>query len=310
MLKAHPLETLIEHYLEEKDITIGTREVYQTILKQYLNYLKHHHIVYASTDDVKRYLERIRNKGYSTRWLRHHITVLKGLYHDLSLHQRRLGLPQAYAVNIMEPIKNVRIETEIAKPILTTQQAKHLILFLKDHRKHVWQYRDYAMVYLMITTGLRSVELRRARINDFKVIHGEHILYVQGKGRSASDEFVKISEGLRVAIKEYLIKRKDQNPYLFVSRSKRSKQPLTRTIFHGIFKRILRDSGLTDTCVTAHSLRHTAATFNLKRGGSLEETKQLLRHTNMANTLIYAHHEDAKNEKTASKLESFILGEE
>ncbi|MDI6452371.1 hypothetical protein [Peloplasma aerotolerans] len=41
MIKIHPLESLIEQYLEEKDISQGTKEVYLTILNQYLSYLKH-----------------------------------------------------------------------------------------------------------------------------------------------------------------------------------------------------------------------------------------------------------------------------
>ncbi|MDI6453694.1 hypothetical protein [Peloplasma aerotolerans] len=64
-MNIHPLESLIKQYLEEKDITIGTGEVYQTILNQYLNYLKDHHISYAKTSDVMNYLT----------WKRSHIQL-------------------------------------------------------------------------------------------------------------------------------------------------------------------------------------------------------------------------------------------
>ena len=305
----HPLEDLIETYLYEKDITTQTREVYQTILKQYIAFIKTNHISHATTQDVEIYLDVIRLKGCSAQWIRLQITVLKGLYHYLSMNQIRLGLDVSYAYDIMESIKNVRIEKRISKPILTPDQSKHLILFLKDHRRCIWHYRDYALIYLMITTGLRSIEARRARVKDLKMIHGVHILYVQGKGRNSSDEFVKISNGLYEAITDYIKKRKDQNPYLFVSRSKRSTKPMDRMTFQGILKRILRDSGLEDTHITAHSLRHTAATLNLKRGGTLEETKRLLRHVNMTNTLIYTHAIESHEDQTISKLEDFILGE-
>jgi len=103
----------------------------------------------------------------------------------------------------MESIKNVRIEKRIDKPVLTTEQAKHLLLCLKENRKYIWHYRDYALVYLMITTGLRSIETRRAKIKDLKIINGKSVLFVQGKGRSSADEFVKISDGLYEAIKDY-----------------------------------------------------------------------------------------------------------
>lgn len=310
MIKTHPLENLIEQYLEEKDITIGTKELYQTVLKQYLKYLNEHHILYAKTNDVISFRELSRNRGCSTRWIYHQITVLKGLYQYLSLNQVRLGLPEAYAYNLMESIKNERIEKRTTKSILTSQQAKQLIISLKNIRRCSWHYRDYAMIYLMITTGLRSIEVRRAKVKDLKMIHGKKVLYIQGKGRSSADEFVKISDGLSEAIDDYLKIRKDQSLYLFASRAKRSKKPLTRTIFIGIFKRALKDAGLENIHMTAHCLRHTAATLNLKRGGSLADTKKLLRHQNMSNTLIYTHHLDNVADETVSDLEDFILGQE
>ncbi|MDI6452372.1 tyrosine-type recombinase/integrase [Peloplasma aerotolerans] len=236
--------------------------------------------------------------------------MLKGLYQYLSLNQARLNLPEAYAHNIMAPIKNEKIEKRTTKPILTPEQAKQLLLSLKDHRRCSWHFRDYAMIYLMVTTGLRSIEVRRAKIKDLKIIQDKRILYIQGKGRSSKDEFVKISKGVNEAIEDYLKIRKDQSPYLFASRAKRSKKPLTRTIFISIFKRALNDAGLESIHMTAHCLRHTAATFNIKRGGTLKETKRLLRHQSMSNTLIYTHHIDNIKDETVSDLEDFIFSQE
>ncbi len=165
------------------------------------------------------------------------------------------------------------------------------------------------MVYLMITTGLRSVEIRRARKKDLRVVNNQLILYVQGKGRKSADEFVKISPGVKEAINDYLNKRKDNNPYLFISHSKHSDIPyLSRTFFIGMFKRILKDCGLEDTKITPHSLRHTAATINLLRGGSLEATKRFMRHTNMSTTLIYAHHICRMKDDSENQIENYILG--
>ncbi len=306
MIKIHPLEGLIKQYLEEKDITPGTKDLFQTILKQYLHYLSENDILYAHTEDVLQFREINLQRGCSSRWVYHQISVLKGLYRFLSLHQVRLGIDPIYAFNIMEPIKNEPFVSKKTKPILSAVEAKQLLLYLKDHRRYTWHYRDYAMIYLMITSGLRSIEIRRARIKDLQMIQGSQILYIQGKGRSSADEFVKISPGVNRAIKEYLAIRKDQNPYLFVSKSKKSKSQLSRTIFHNIFTRVLRDAGLEATHITAHSLRHTAATLNFKRGATLEETKKLLRHAEMSNTLIYTHDTGGVIDQTVIDLEKYI----
>ena len=311
MIKKHPLENLIIEYLKEKDITRGTFELYNTILKQYVTYLKDHHILYATTRDVIDYLNLKRSKGYSTQWIYHQISAIKGLYQYLRLNQVRLHLEIEYADDITESIRNVHIKKQISKPILTIEEAKQLILRTKKGRRYIWHYRDHAMIYLMITTGLRSVEVRRAKKKDLKVVNHQLILYIQGKGRSSKDEFVNIPLGVKEAIEDYLEKRKDKNPYLFISHSKKTHIPyLSRTFFNQMFKRILKDAQLEHTKITAHSLRHTAATINLLRGGSLEETKRFMRHAHMSATLIYAHHIDRLKDDSEEAVESYILKEE
>ena len=197
-MKSHPLESLIENYLAQKDITKGTFELYHTILKQYVSYLKNHQILYAKTIDAINYLDWKRSQGYSSRWIYHQITALKGLYRYLSDNQRRLGLSVEYADNITETIKNERIHNNLSKPVLTTEQAKQLILCLKNSRKYIWHYRDYALIYLMITTGMRSVETRRAKRKDLSVLNTQPILYIQGKGSQSTDAFVKYLRALKM----------------------------------------------------------------------------------------------------------------
>ena len=302
---------MIEAYLAEKDITKGTLDLYRTILKQYTSYLTTHRVLHAKTRDVVNYLAWKKDQGYSTRWMYNQISAIKGFYRYLKRNQTRLGLPVEYAHDITESIKNVRIKKGLSKPVLTIEQAKHIILTTKDSRKHIWHYRDHALVYLMITTGLRSVELRRARRKDLKTINNQPVLYVQGKGRRLADDFVKIPPGVEAAIKDYLERRKDKNPYLFVSHSYHTDKPyLSRTFFVRMIKRVLKDSGLENTGITTHSLRHTAATLNLLRGGSLESTKKLMRHQSLATTLIYAHHIERINDDSENQVERYILNEE
>jgi integrase len=163
----------------------------------------------------------------------------------------------------------------------------------------------------MLTGGLRSVEIRRARKKDLKVINNQLVLFVQGKGRIYRDEYVKITKGVETAIKDYLDKRKDKNPYLFISHSKRSKAPyLSRTFFLRMFRKVLKEAGLEGLGLTPHSLRHTAATLNLKSGNSLEATRRFMRHANLSTTLVYAHHISRMLDDSEAALEAFILKED
>lgn len=310
-MNKHPLELLIMQYLDDKDITAGTYDLYCIILKQYAKYLLDNQIIYAKTQDIINYLNWKRSQGYTTHWIHLQITTIKRFYQYLTNHQKRLNLPEVYAQNITESIKSERIDHSITKPVLTIAQAKQLIFQTKINRKYIWQYRDYAMLYLMITTGLRSIEIRRAKRKDLRIVDNQLLLFIQGKGRSSTDAFVKISEGVNEALSDYLKKRKDKNPYLFISYSHRTKIPfLSRTFFNVMIKRVLFEAGIENSGITTHSLRHTAATLNLLRGGSLESTRQLMRHTNVSTTMIYAHHVERIRNDSENLIEDYILGEE
>jgi site-specific recombinase XerD len=311
VMNKHSIESLILNYLAEKDITSGTYDLYIRILKQYTKYLIDNQIVFAKTRDIINYLEWKRGQGYTTHWLYHQTTAIKGLYRYLSSNQKRLKLPEEYAQNITESIKNERINHKVSKPILTIEQAKKLLLFTKNNRKYIWHYRDYAIFYLMITTGLRSVEIRRAKRKDLRIVDNQLILYIQGKGRRSTDDFVKISKGVEEALNDYFKKRKDKNPYLFIVYRHRTTNPMiSRSFFNKMIQRIFKESGLEDTGITAHSLRHTAATLNLLRGGTLESTRQFMRHTNMSTTLIYAHLVERMKNDSENLIEDYILGED
>lgn len=304
----HQLFQLVEDYLTDKDMTKESFDLYQTILKQYTNYLKNNQIEFAKTSDVTKYIKSIKDKGYSVSWINLQLTAIKGLYRYLSDNQRRYDLPLEYAFDITLSIKNEQSSRENNRPLLTIEQAKQLIIKTKENRRYIWHYRDHAMIYLMLTTGIRGVEVRRLKKKDFSVLNEQLILYVQGKGRDNADEYVKIPSGVEEAINDYLSKREDKSPYIFVSHRKHTdKYMLSRTFFDSMFKRVLRDSELSDLNLTPHALRHTAATANLLRGESLEQTRQFMRHSQVTSTMIYAHHLKEKNLDSQNELESFIL---
>ena len=289
-------------------MTKESYDLYQTILKQYTNYLKNNQIEFAKTSDVTKYIKSIKDKGYSVSWINLQLTAIKGLYRYLSDNQRRYDLPLEYAFDITLSIKNEQSSRENNRPLLTIEQAKQLIIKTKENRRCIWHYRDHAIIYLMLTTGIRGVEVRRLKKKDFSVLNEQLILYVQGKGRDNADEYVKIPSGVEEAINDYLSKREDKSPYIFVSHRKHTdKYMLSRTFFDSMFKRVLRDSGLSDLNLTPHALRHTAATANLLRGESLEQTRQFMRHSQVTSTMIYAHHLKEKNLDSQNELESFIL---
>lgn len=125
------------------------------------------------------------------------------------------------------------------------------------------------------------------------------------------DEYVKISPGVDKAIRDYLNKRTDKKPYLFISHSNHSDVLyLSRAFFGRMFLRLLSENGVSLIKITPHALRHTAAKINLLRRSSLEQTRTFLRHETITSTLIYAHHIDPMTDDSEAQIEAFILDDD
>lgn len=310
-MRTHELEKLCEMYLSQKQISKATLKSYRIAFKLYINYLKDNEITYAKTSDVIKYREHKRTIGHSPQYIHVHLCALKGLYQYLKANQHILNISEFYLFNVMEGIKNETIHYHINKPILTLEQAKHLILHTKNIRKSIWHFRDHAIVFLMITAGLRSIEIIQAKREDYQVLDGKQVLYIREKEKHKTVQYVYITPGVKLAIDEYLEKRKDDNPFLFITTKNVSPQRcLSRTFFRYMFARVFKDCGYAELGITPHALRHTAGIMNLLRGGSVEATQSLLRHAHIKSTLVYQDYLEHVNNHTELEIERFILKEE
>jgi len=143
--------------------------------------------------------------------------------------------------------------------------------------------RDYAVLLLMVRLGLRGGEVAGLRLDNLDWRAGE--LAVRGKGRSLGRLPIPFDVGH--AITRYLqrARRSKAVRTVFV----RSCAPYTSMgsgAIVAIARRALRGAGIMHG--SAHRLRHTAATQMLRRGASLTEIAQVLRHQHVNTTALYA----------------------
>lgn len=211
--------------------------------------------------------------------------------------------------NIAAHIKGAKLDSEYKRDYLTTKQVSKLLDAIDTST--LKGLRDYAVISLMVTTGLRTISIVRADIGDIRTAGDSVALYYQGKGHEEKADYVKIAEPVEDAIRKYLVLRgeTDSSAPLFSSISNRNSggRMTTRSISR-VAKDHLIEIDLKSDRLTAHSLRHTAATLNLLNGGTVEETKQLLGHANINTTLIYSHAlERAKND-SENRIAKAIFG--
>ena len=291
---------LYSRFIDFVDAKPKTIETYTRALKQFFAYLYRNNINQPQRADILAFREDLKATGHKPSTIQNYITTVR-LFFQWTEQEHIYE-------NIAAHIKGAKIDQGHKKDYLTGKQVKTLISDI-DRTTEQGQ-RDYAILSLMITTGLRTIEVIRADIGDLRVIGNDTVLYIQGKGHDEKTDFVKVSEPVEMAIREYLRNRQaDDSQPLFASEANRNKgdRMTTRSISR-IVKDNLISAGFNSDRLTAHSLRHTAATLNLLNGGTIEETQQLLRHTSINTTMIYSHHLDRMKNNSEDRVAKAIFG--
>ena len=192
---------------------------------------------------------------------------------------------------------------------MTTKQVARLLGAID--RSTLKGLRDYAMLSVMVTTGLREISIVRADIGDIRAAGDAVALYYQGKGHEEKADYVKLAEPVEEAVRAYLKARGETDPQapLFSSIANRnSGERMTTRSVSRVAKERLIAVGLESDRLTGHSLRHTAATLNLLNGGTVEETQQLLGHRNINTTLIYSHALERAKNNSEERIARAIFG--
>lgn len=291
---------LFDRFIKFIDASPNTVRTYRTSLKQWFNYLAQENITQPTSETVRAYREYLIEVGKKPTTVQNYVVAVKQFF--------RWTADEGLYSDIAKNVKGVRISNEHKKDYLTSSQAKKVLSEIsQDSLKGK---RDYAILALMLTMGLRTIEVVRADIADIRKQGDDLVLYVQGKGHIEKDAPVRIPYHVEETLRNYLNARKsvDQAEPLFTSTSNNNYgQRLTTRTISGIVKQSFIKAGYDDPRLTAHSTRHTAATLSLLNGSTLQETQQLLRHTNIQTTEIYAHNLDAVNNRSSQRVEDAIF---
>lgn len=282
-------EDLYTRFISYLDASPKTVQTYSRAIRQFMKYIAERGIAQPTREDVIAFREELK-EGHKASTVQNYIIAVR-LFFQWTAQERLYP-------DIAQHIKGAKLSKDHKKDYLTSSQVKNV---LGDIERDTPQgRRDYAIFALMVTGGLRDIEVHRANIEDLRTLGDSTVLYLQGKGREERAEYVKVPAEVEKAIRASLADRKDLagSQPLFISLSNNSKggRISTRSI-SGIVKSALVKAGYESDRLTAHSLRHTAVTLSLIGGEKLEEVQQFARHKNIATTLIYAHSLDlAKNQ--------------
>ena len=176
---------------------------------------------------------------------------------------------------------------------MTEQDIKTLMTLAKK------ESRDYALLKLMASTGLRVSDIVRLRRDQMIDSDGEVVRTICVK-MAKTERWIDrtLREDAREAVDEYLRNRQDSYPWLCISQSRRTKfhvtGALTRSAAHLIVKKYLTmiyPASLIQGTAT-HVLRRSIAKLINRKTGRIETAQEWLGHASTAHTRAYIDAED------------------
>ncbi len=147
-------------------------------------------------------------------------------------------------------------------------------------------HRDFVILALLYSTGLRRTELAQLKLQDLDLATG--LITVIGKGNK--ERVVPVGDNTAGDVKAYLVARekflkekKKTTPEIFLNKSG---QNLTARSINRLVNTFARKHGMN---FTPHTLRHTFATHLLENGADLMLIKEILGHASLSTTQKYTH---------------------
>lgn len=270
---------LVATFIASQDVKESSRTTYNRALSQFFVWMERNskNLQKLTRQDILEYKDELLGENLSSLTISSYITAVRKFY--------EWAEAEKYYPNIAKGIKTPRRVQSFKKQHLTDNKSSELLRYFQD-----LSLRDYAIVNLILRTGLRTIEVVRADIEDITFKGERRILKIWGKGHIEKDDFVVLSDKAYQPIKDYLATRKGAKAGepLFTSNSDRNHgQRLTTRTISSICKSGLKAIGLDGKEFTAHSLRHTTAVAILKHGGQLTDVQSVLRHSSPVTSQIY-----------------------
>lgn len=152
-------------------------------------------------------------------------------------------------------------------------------------RKTPMGRRDYAILLLLARLGLRAGEVAKMTLDDFDWKHGEVLVH----GKDQRDARLPLPKDAGGALVSYLrYARPECSTRRVFIRTRAPRRSLNAASIGDVVHRALQRAGLNPGLKGSHLLRHSLATHLQRRGATLAEIGQLLRHTDLTTTQIYA----------------------
>lgn len=297
---------LFNRFVSYTDVKETTLQGYTVCLRQFANWLQEHGIRQPQREDIKAYKKHLDEENFTSGTKSRYLRTVK--------HFFKWTASEGLYPNIADNIKGAKVKQDNTKKTAFDEADIRKILESIDTTNEAGK-RNYAMIILSVTGGLRIIEMQRANVGDLQTLKGQKILYIQGKGHDSKDDYIKVIPEVAEALEEYFearanIGKLDKNEPLFAGTGNRAKgERLTEPSISRIIKTVFRGAGYDCDKLTAHSLRHTSNTLLFKSGADLYTVQQHARHCDPKTTEIYLHVMNKENDRNERAIYNQIFNQ-
>jgi len=277
-------ELFLHYLITEKRFADNTVKAYDADIDIFLFFLqkKKKTLQQVNSTIIHGFLELCRSRQISHRSNARRISALKSFFSYLSNQNLVSGNPFS---NISTPKSGTSLpkglSVEQVNQLLTPPAVSTPLL-----------QRNYAMLQLLYSTGLRVSELVTLPVTGCNLTAS----FIRVIGKGEKERLVPFGIPAKDAIESYLesgrplILKGRRSNTLFITNRGRG---MTRLRFWQIIKDAARAAGIRET-ISPHSLRHSFATHLLSHGADLRSVQIMLGHSDITTTQIYTHVDTGK----------------
>ena len=192
-------------------------------------------------------------------------------------------------------LKSPKIEKKMPE-ILTMKEVD--LLLEQPSMKTNKGVRDRAMLELLYATGIRVSELISLKLSDVNLTAS--YIHCQDQNRERIIPFGNMAKNvLKVYIREArpVMVNNDEEDILFTNCNG---TPMSRQGFWKLLKKYAKNAGI-QTDITPHTLRHSFAAHLVANGADLRSVQEMLGHSDISTTQIYARMNNRRIKEVYSK---------
>lgn len=185
---------------------------------------------------------------------------------------------------VTEHLKGFKTDSdETTHTALSKAQAKDMLDSI-DSSTNIGK-RDYALILMLMKTGMRRAELVSLNRSDVKMMDGHHVAVIE-HGKGDKRRIVKLRVDVYRALEEYLAARGREGEALFVS-FRRGDHPTSNRMTDKAVELLVKKYAPRGTELTPHGLRATFATLALEAEAPLHQVQYALGHADPRTTERY-----------------------